>query len=239
VPAAVSAGGGRGLPDLPREARGFGIESDLGGRAMRRIWSGRRAGSSRGGHRFRAAWHDDVGGSKILALAQMQVHNIPGSTGGARAFLTECRPMRIKDVLTAKGRGVATLWSNRTLRDVVTLFDERNIASVVVTDPQGEPMGLVTDRAVIRALARHGVGALDLPVTRAMAQPFPIVAPDETVSSALKTMTVDRVRHLVVMEEERMIGLVSIGDLVKIRLDDADLERRVLSERALGQMAFE
>jgi CBS domain-containing protein len=147
--------------------------------------------------------------------------------------------MRIKDVLTAKGRGVATLWSNRTLRDVVTLFDERNIASVVVTDPQGEPMGLVTDRAVIRALARHGVGALDLPVTRAMAQPFPIVAPDETVSSALKTMTVDRVRHLVVMEEERMIGLVSIGDLVKIRLDDADLERRVLSERALGQMAFE
>lgn len=147
--------------------------------------------------------------------------------------------MRIKDVLAAKGRRVATLWSNRTLRDVVTLFDERNIASVVVTDPQGEPMGLVTDRAVLHALARHAAAALDLPVTRAMAQPFPIVAPEETVSSALTTMTVDRVRHLVVMEDDHMIGLVSIGDLVKIRLDDADLERRVLSERALAQMALE
>ena len=147
--------------------------------------------------------------------------------------------MRIKDVLAAKGRRVATLWSNRTLRDIVTLFDERNIASVVVTDPQGEPMGLVTDRAVLHALARHAAAALDLPVTRAMAQPFPIVAPEETVSSALTTMTVDRVRHLVVMEDDHMIGLVSIGDLVKIRLDDADLERRVLSERALAQMAVE
>lgn len=147
--------------------------------------------------------------------------------------------MRIKDVLAAKGRHVATLWSNRTLRDVVRLFDERNIASVVVTDPQGEPMGLVTDRAVIRALARHGAAALDQPVTRAMAHPFPTVAPDERVSSALTTMTVDRVRHLVVIEDEQMIGLVSIGDLVKIRLDDAELERRVLSERALAQMALE
>lgn len=147
--------------------------------------------------------------------------------------------MRIKDVLAAKGREVATLWSNRSLRDAVRLFDERAIASVVVTDPRGEPMGLVTDRAALRALARRGADALDEPVTKVMAHPFPTCAPDEAVSSALRTMTDDRVRHLVVMEGERMVGVVSIGDLVKIRLDDADLERRVLSERAIGVMAFE
>jgi len=147
--------------------------------------------------------------------------------------------MKIRDVLAAKGNSVVSVWSNRVLRDVVRLFDEKTVASVVITDPNGEPMGIVTDRAVIRALSRHGGQALELPVTKVMLHPIPTCTPDDAVSGALRVMTDDRMRHLVVMDADRMVGIVSIGDLVKIRLDDADLERRVLSERALGQMAFE
>lgn len=147
--------------------------------------------------------------------------------------------MRIEHVLKQKGRRVETLWSSRSLRDAVTLLDARSIASVVITDPQGTPQGIVTDRSVIAALARRGTPAMDEPVGRAMETSLPVCKPSDTVSEVLRLMTDKRVRHVVVIEDGRMAGLVSIGDLVKIRLDDAELEGRVLRERALGQMAFE
>ena len=147
--------------------------------------------------------------------------------------------MKIEHVLEKKGSRVETLWSNKLLRDAVNLLDARNIASVVVTDPHAIPLGILTDRDVIRALARRGAIALDQPVTEAMGTPLPVCGPEETVSAVLRVMTERRFRPIVVMSDDRMRGLVSIGDLVKIRLDDAEIEGRVLRERALAQMAFE
>ena len=100
-------------------------------------------------------------------------------------------------------------------------------------------MGIVTDRDVIHTIARRGIECLDEPVSVAMKSPAPVCSPDDTVSDVLRTMTDKRVRHLIVVEDGQMMGLVSIGDLVKVRLDDAEIEGRVLRERALSQMAFE
>lgn len=147
--------------------------------------------------------------------------------------------MRIEHVLEQKGGGVVTLWNNHVLRDVVGIFDSRNIASVVVTDHAGQPLGIVTDRGVIRAIARRGAAALDDPVTYAMRAPAPFCRPDDRVSKVLRQMTDRRVRHVLVLDGQNLVGLVSIGDLVKVKLDDAELESRVLRERALGQMALE
>ncbi len=147
--------------------------------------------------------------------------------------------MKIAEVLERKGSRVVTVWTTRPLRDVVAIFDERKIASVVVTDPDDAPRGIVTDRAVLHALALRGAAALNEPVTAAMQVPPPICQAQDPISKVLRRMTDDRVRHVVVMSQGRMVGLVSIGDLVKIKLDDADIEGRVLRERALGQMAFE
>lgn len=147
--------------------------------------------------------------------------------------------MRIAEVLARKGKGIVTLWPNHKLTDAVRLFDERNVSSVVIVDPERRPLGLVADRDVVHALARHGAQALSLAVTSVMQAPPPVCTTETTVNQAMERMTTDRFRHLVVMHEEEMVGVISIGDLVKIRLDDAEVEGRVLRDMALGRLAAE
>ncbi|MFN3869103.1 MAG: CBS domain-containing protein [Hyphomicrobiaceae bacterium] len=147
--------------------------------------------------------------------------------------------MRISHVVDRKGHRIFSVWPNRTLKDVIELLDANNVASLVVCEPDGRPVGIVTDRDVIRTLARRGTSALSEPVRLSMLSPPPVCSPQDTVSAVLRQMTEARVRHVVVTDRGLMVGLVSIGDLVKVRLDDAEIEGRVLRERALGQMAFE
>jgi CBS domain-containing protein len=144
--------------------------------------------------------------------------------------------VKISDVLAEKGAHVVTVWPDKRLDQVPQLFDERKISSVAVVDHAGRPVGLVTDRELVRALAKQGVTALDFPVSRVMLSPAPSCSPDHTVGDVLRQMTENRVRHVLVMREGEMIGIVSIGDLVKIRLDDAELENRVLRELALARL---
>lgn len=148
--------------------------------------------------------------------------------------------MRISHVLTRKGSNVVSVWRTRAIKDVIALFDERNIASVLITEPgETAPVGIASDRSIIHALARGGAAALDQPISTASRPVVPTCRPDDRVSEVLRRMTDDRVRHMVVMDGPRIAGLVSIGDLVKIRLEDAEIEGRVLRERALSQMASE
>ncbi len=153
--------------------------------------------------------------------------------------------MRIADVLTSKARpgvasgggGVVTLSPSHSVHDAVRLFDEHRMSSVVIADAQRRPLGLVSDRDVVHALARRGAAALQLRVTDIMISPPPACTADMTVTQGLARMTLGRVRHLVVLTDDDMLGIVSIGDLVKARLDDADLEGRVLRDMALGRIA--
>ena len=147
--------------------------------------------------------------------------------------------MRIAEVLAQKSQSVVTLWPNHTLDDAVRLCDEHHIASVVIVDPERRPLGLVTDRQIIRALARHGPAALQMGVTHVMLSPPPACTPESRVADAMHRMTADRVRHLIVMKGDELAGVVSIGDLVKVRLDEAEIEGRVLREMALGRIAAE
>jgi CBS domain-containing protein len=157
----------------------------------------------------------------------------------------EATLVRISDVLAEKGGHVVTVWPDKRLGHVPLLFDAHGIASVVVIDHAGRPVGIVTDRELVRALARHGVSALDLPVPLVMLSPPPSCTPEHSVGDVLRQMTENRVRHVVVMRGGDMggdvgggmVGVVSIGDLVKIRLDDAELENRVLREMALARLA--
>lgn len=148
--------------------------------------------------------------------------------------------MRISHVLARKGSNVVSVWSTRAIKDVIALFDERNIASVVITEPgETAAVGIASDRSIIHALAHGGLAAMDWPIVRAARTPVPTCTPENSVSDVLRRMTDDRVRHMVVMDGPRLAGVVSIGDLVKIRLEDAEIEGRVLRERALSRMALE
>ena len=145
--------------------------------------------------------------------------------------------MIIRDILNAKGHRVETIWPERTVAEVLARFEERNISSVVVTDHAGRTIGVVTDRDVLRALARRGAGALQLPTGDVMQSPAPACKAEDSVADIMHRMTFDRIRHVVVVDDQRLDGIVSIGDLVKSRLQDADLESRVLRERALSRIA--
>jgi CBS domain-containing protein len=147
--------------------------------------------------------------------------------------------MKIKDVLDSKGGRVVTVRPNKLLDKLPKLFEDRNIASVVVVDASNRTLGIVSDRLFMKALAHRGVAMLQLPVSEIMESPAPSCSPEHSVQHAMRLMTDMRVRHLVVMDNGKMLGIVSIGDLVKCRLQEAEMESKVLRELALGHMTAE
>jgi CBS domain-containing protein len=141
--------------------------------------------------------------------------------------------MIINDVLDLKGHRVETVLPWRPLDDIPRLFVDRNIASVVVVEAAGKPIGIVTDRLLISALAKRGTETMDLTAKDVMQAPPPSCAPTDSVAHVLDVMTEKRVRHMLVMADAKMVGIVSIGDLVKYRLRDADMETRILRDAAI------
>ncbi|MFM1813398.1 MAG: hypothetical protein RLZ98_93 [Pseudomonadota bacterium] len=147
--------------------------------------------------------------------------------------------MLIRDVLAHKGTRVIGIWANKSLKDALGLLEERNISSAVVINFENRPIGLVTDRRLLSAVARHEARAFELSVADVMMTPPPTTALETTVAAAMRQMTDERVRHLVVMDGSRLAGVVSIGDLVKCRLDDFEAETKVLRDLALAQLSTE
>lgn len=131
--------------------------------------------------------------------------------------------MTIAAILQTKGAEVLTIEPSVSVRDAVNLLAERKIGALpVVSD--GAVAGIMSERDVIYCLRSDGAAVLDWPVERIMTSPAITVERDEQVLSALSLMTRRRIRHLPVVEGGRIVGLVSIGDLVKHRMDKIERE---------------
>lgn len=133
--------------------------------------------------------------------------------------------MTIATILATKGSEVVTLTAGHKVADAVKLLAERRIGAVPVM--QGDQVaGIFSERDVIHCVAAHGAAGLDRPVGEAMTAPAITVTRAEAALGALTLMTRRRIRHLPVVEDGRLIGFVSIGDLVKYRIDkiEADAE---------------
>lgn len=131
--------------------------------------------------------------------------------------------MTIASILQSKGSEVLTVEGDARVREVVDLLAERKIGAVpVVRD--GRVAGIMSERDVIYRLKSDGAAMLDWPVERIMTAPAITVESDTEIMSALSLMTRRRIRHLPVVEGETLIGLVSIGDLVKFRMDRIEAE---------------
>lgn len=133
--------------------------------------------------------------------------------------------MTIATILSGKGAEVTTITAEHTVGDAVKLLAERRIGAVPVLK-DGAVAGIFSERDVIHCLAEHGSAALDRSVGDAMTAPAITVGREEAVLGALTLMTQRRIRHLPVVEGQALVGLVSIGDLVKYRIDriEADAE---------------
>ena len=145
--------------------------------------------------------------------------------------------MKIDDVLTHKGNDVKTISPDAQLGLIIKLLATLDIASVVVISANKRPLGIVTERQLIRMIARRGEDSLDLTAAEVMETPVPVCSPNDSVSYAMRQMTERRTRHLIVKKAGIMRGIVSIGDLVECHIRNTELENRVLRDVARARIA--
>jgi CBS domain-containing protein len=135
--------------------------------------------------------------------------------------------MSIQAILDRKGPEVITIHATATLRSAADRMRERSIAALVVKS--GDAIaGLILERDIVHAVSRHGERALSMAVLDVMTHTTITVAPDDTLKRAMSLMTHHRVRHLPVIANDKLVGIVSIGDVVKHRLEDLETESNVL-----------
>lgn len=132
--------------------------------------------------------------------------------------------MLIAQVLLEKGAIVHTAAADISLETAIRELHDRRVGALVVMDGSGELLGVVSERDVVRELARRGAEALRDKVAAIMTRDVITAGPDETIDQCLGRMTDRRIRHLPVVEDERLVGLVSIGDLVKHRIVAVEAE---------------
>jgi signal-transduction protein with cAMP-binding, CBS, and nucleotidyltransferase domain len=133
--------------------------------------------------------------------------------------------MRLRDILDQKSHEVRTISSKASCDDVVTELVRCNIGSLIVRDtPEGPVLGIITERDVMKAQAANRVPLAQLPVVKFMTSMLISARPDDDITVAMGLMTTHRIRHLPVMENDQLRGLVSIGDVVKAQHDELVME---------------
>ncbi len=132
--------------------------------------------------------------------------------------------MTIAAILKHKGDDVFAVDPTALVPAVAALLTERRIGAVLVRDAAGQMLGIVSERDIVRALAAHGAASLAMTAGQLMTQVVHTVRPRTTVARAMEQMTIARVRHLPVVEDGLLLGMISIGDVVKARLMQTEHE---------------
>jgi CBS domain-containing protein len=140
--------------------------------------------------------------------------------------------MSISDVLHGKGHHVMKVRTTDTVQMAVKKLADERIGALVVEDQWMRHAGIFSERDFVNAVAEHGPKALGFPVEKLMSAPVVTCRPGDQVETALAAMTMAKIRHLPVVDGGHLVGIVSIGDLVKHRLDEKALEANVLLDIA-------
>jgi CBS domain-containing protein len=143
--------------------------------------------------------------------------------------------MIVEQILNDKGREVVTLQAGITLKDAAMLMDERKIGAVVALDEDKGIIGVLSERDIVRQVARHGAAALEMTVGSAMTRAVVTVHASTAVDEALQVMTDRRIRHLPVVYNDRLTGVVSIGDLVKWKIAETEAEAKAMKSYLSAQ----
>ncbi len=132
--------------------------------------------------------------------------------------------MTVKAILERKGYDVLTLGPNERLADAIRILAEHRVGALVITNGDGKIVGILSERDVVRVVAQKGAAALDLSVREAMTPKVKICNENHTVNEIMEIMTTGRFRHLPVEKDGLLCGIVSIGDVVKRRIEDVERE---------------
>jgi CBS domain-containing protein len=143
--------------------------------------------------------------------------------------------VKIADILAAKGHEVHSVRPWATVAEVVARLGELHVGALLVLDERGGIRGIVSERDIVRALGRHGSALLDMPVTGVHTSQVRTCSPEETVALAMSRMTAGRFRHLPVLDGGELVGMVSIGDLVKHGVREMVMETGVLRDVVISR----
>lgn len=146
------------------------------------------------------------------------------------------KKMTVANILRLKGSAVKTIPAAASVRELSERLSSAAIGAMVVLSAEGKLAGIVSERDIARGLADHGAGLPSLTVARLMTKAVVTCQPDDSIASISKIMSQRRIRHLPVLENGELVGLVSIGDVLKHRLDEIQLEAKVLRDYALAKI---
>ena len=140
--------------------------------------------------------------------------------------------MHVAAILKMKGRNVVTTTADKSLLDVAKLLEQHDIGCLVIEGDDGQVAGIVSERDLVRAIGKSGAEVLKEPVSVYMTKTVVTAREADTIDRLMSEMTVHRFRHMPVVERGRLIGLVSIGDVVKMHIAEADMEAAATREYA-------
>ena len=138
--------------------------------------------------------------------------------------------MNVRHILEAKGREVVTLRPDATLEEAMQVLSSRRIGAIVLTDDEGAVVGIISERDVVRVLGTTGVELLTKSVKNVMTADVRTCTEATTVNEAMEIMSTGRFRHLPVCESDRLVGIISIGDVVKQRIEEVEREATEMRE---------
>jgi CBS domain-containing protein len=142
--------------------------------------------------------------------------------------------MRITDVLRGKGTQVVTVTPDTTVRHLLAVLAEHGIGAVIVSRDGTSVDGIASERDIVRALAKRGAAVMSEPVTEIYTAEVYTITPQTELDDVMRMMTDRRIRHAPVVVDGRLHGIISIGDVVKNRMDELETERTALADYITG-----
>jgi CBS domain-containing protein len=143
-------------------------------------------------------------------------------------------PMVLAEILNHKGSQIVHVAPETPVTDILAVLGQHRIGAVLVIDAAGRMLGIVSERDIVRRLWRQGPSALEMTAAQAMTRELTTGSPRTTVAEAMRMMTEGRFRHIPVLDDERLVGLVSIGDVVKARIGEQEQENDSLRAYIAG-----
>jgi CBS domain-containing protein len=138
--------------------------------------------------------------------------------------------MAVAQILKSKGRDIVSLPPQRTIAEAAKMMAERRIGAVMITAPDGSLAGILSERDVVRALAVKGAEALDHALSLHMTTKVTTGTENDSIQAIMELMTIGKFRHLPIVEAGKLVGIISIGDVVKHRLAEIEAEAQAMRE---------
>ncbi len=142
--------------------------------------------------------------------------------------------MKISDVLKAKGKSIESISPDSSIREAMDKISAKRIGSLIVMK-DGIAVGIISERDIFRLMATHGEAAFSRPVKDYMTENLVVCVPDDDIDTAMACMTNNRFRHLPIVENKRVVGIISIGDVVKAQVHNLKVENHYLIDYITGK----